>query len=39
MAIGCNFDFAQGDELSQADIKIDSLLELRMILEKIACKA
>lgn len=39
MAIGCNFDFAQSDELSLADIKIDSLLELRMILEKIACKA
>lgn len=39
MAIGCNFDFAQEDELSQADIKIDSLLELRMILEKIVCKA
>ncbi|MEH7308124.1 HAD hydrolase-like protein [Neobacillus drentensis] len=39
MAIGCNFDFAQEDELAQADIKIDSLLELRMIVEKLSCKA
>jgi phosphoglycolate phosphatase-like HAD superfamily hydrolase len=32
LAIGCNFDFAQEDELSQADIKIDSLLELKTII-------
>jgi phosphoglycolate phosphatase-like HAD superfamily hydrolase len=31
LAIGCNFDFAQEDELSQADIKIDSLSELLTI--------
>lgn len=28
IAIGCNFDFAQEEEMSQADIKIDSLQEL-----------
>ncbi|MEH7082050.1 HAD hydrolase-like protein [Neobacillus drentensis] len=28
IAIGCNFDFAQEGEMSQADIKIDSLQEL-----------
>jgi phosphoglycolate phosphatase-like HAD superfamily hydrolase len=31
MAIGCNFDFAQEDELSKADLKIDSLMELKHI--------
>ena len=29
IAIGCNFDFAQEDELAQADIVIDDLLELK----------
>jgi len=33
ISIGCNFDFAQEDELSQADIKIDSLLELKNIIQ------
>lgn len=32
IAIGCNFDFAQEDELSQADIVIDDLIELKTIL-------
>lgn len=33
VAIGCNFDFAQEDELSQADIKINNLLELKTVLD------
>jgi phosphoglycolate phosphatase-like HAD superfamily hydrolase len=32
IAIGCNFDFAQEDELSQADFIIDDLLELKSII-------
>lgn len=35
IAIGCNFDFAQENELSQADIVIDDLLELKTILPKL----
>lgn len=31
VAIGCNFDFAQEDELAQADIVIDDLNELKSI--------
>ena len=31
VAIGCNFDFAREDELSQADIVIDDLIELKAI--------
>ncbi len=34
-AIGCNFDFAQEDELVQADIVIDDLMELKGILLKV----
>ncbi|MCM3638464.1 HAD hydrolase-like protein [Sporosarcina luteola] len=33
LAIGCNFDFAKEDELAQADIIIDDLLELKKILK------
>jgi phosphoglycolate phosphatase-like HAD superfamily hydrolase len=33
--IGCNFDFAKEDELSQADIVIDDLTELQTILLKL----
>lgn len=29
IAIGCNFDFARDDELAQADIVIDDLIELK----------
>ena len=29
IAVGCNFDFAQEDELVQADIVIDDLMELK----------
>lgn len=29
VAIGCNFDFAKSDELSQADIIIEDLIELK----------
>lgn len=32
LAIGCNFDFAQESELAQADIVLDSLLELKNII-------
>ncbi|MCU9614804.1 HAD hydrolase-like protein [Caldibacillus lycopersici] len=32
IAIGCNFDFAQEDELAQADFVIDDLIELKTIL-------
>ncbi len=35
IAIGCNFDFAQEDELAQADYVIDDLIELKTILPKI----
>jgi phosphoglycolate phosphatase-like HAD superfamily hydrolase len=35
VSIGCNFDFAQEDELSQADIVIDDLIELKAILPKL----
>ncbi|SFM30465.1 haloacid dehalogenase superfamily, subfamily IA, variant 1 with third motif having Dx(3-4)D or Dx(3-4)E [Paenibacillus sp. 1_12] len=35
VAIGCNFDFAQENELSHADIVIDDLLELITILPKL----
>ncbi|GGF14761.1 MTA/SAH nucleosidase [Halobacillus andaensis] len=31
VAIGCNFDFAREDELSQADIVIEELIELKTI--------
>lgn len=31
VSIGCNFDFARADELSQADIVIDNLVELETI--------
>jgi adenosylhomocysteine nucleosidase len=31
VAIGCRFDFAQEDELAQADIVIDDLMELKTI--------
>lgn len=31
ISIGCNFDFAREDELSQADIVIDNLLELKKV--------
>lgn len=35
IAIGCNFDFAQEAELSFADMKIDSLVELISIIEQL----
>ncbi|WP_046181322.1 HAD hydrolase-like protein [Domibacillus tundrae] len=35
VSIGCNFDFAQEDELSQANIVIDDLIELKTILPKL----
>lgn len=35
VSIGCNFDFAQEDELSQADIVIDDLIELLEIVPNI----
>ncbi len=35
IAIGCNFDFAQEDELAQADLVIDDLIELKTIVPKI----
>lgn len=35
VAIGCNFDFAQEDELSQADIVIDDLIELKTIVSQL----
>ena len=35
LAIGCNFDFAQEDELAQADIVIDDLMELKGILSEV----
>ncbi|WP_396135973.1 HAD hydrolase-like protein [Bacillus sp. NEB1478] len=34
VSIGCNFDFAQEIELSQADIVIDDLLELKTIFQE-----
>lgn len=35
VSIGCNFDFAREDELSQADIVIDDLTEIQTILPKL----
>ncbi|AZU60990.1 HAD hydrolase-like protein [Neobacillus mesonae] len=35
IAIGCNFDFAQEDELSHADIVIGDLIELKTIVHKV----
>jgi phosphoglycolate phosphatase-like HAD superfamily hydrolase len=35
ISIGCNFDFAQEDELSQADVVIDDLIELKTMLSKL----
>ncbi|CAM3889806.1 HAD hydrolase-like protein [Lederbergia lenta] len=35
IAIGCNFDFAQEDELAQADLVIDNLMELKTVLAKM----
>ncbi|QGH36978.1 HAD hydrolase-like protein [Gracilibacillus salitolerans] len=35
VSIGCNFDFAREDELSQADMVIDDLTELQTILPKL----
>lgn len=35
ISIGCNFDFAREDELSQAAIVIDDLLELKSIIPKL----
>jgi len=34
-AIGCNFDFAQEEELAQADFVIDDLLELKNLVAKL----
>lgn len=35
VSIGCNFDFAQEDELSQAEVIIDDLIELKTILPNL----
>ncbi|MDW0109714.1 HAD hydrolase-like protein [Sporosarcina aquimarina] len=35
ISIGCNFDFAKEDELSQANMVIDDLIELKTILPKL----
>ncbi|MDC2863750.1 HAD family hydrolase [Bacillus sp. BP-3] len=35
IAIGCNFDFAQEEELAQADFVINDLMELQTILPKM----
>jgi len=35
IAIGCNFDFAQEDELAKADLVIDDLIQLVTILPKM----
>jgi phosphoglycolate phosphatase-like HAD superfamily hydrolase len=35
VSIGCNFDFAREDELSQADMVIDNLKELKTILTNL----
>ncbi|WP_438347994.1 HAD hydrolase-like protein [Paenibacillus sp. FA6] len=35
VAIGCNFDFARDEELSQADIVIDDLIELKLIVHQL----
>ena len=32
VAIGCNFDFAQSDELTQSDIVINDLIERKTLL-------
>ncbi|SDJ97283.1 HAD hydrolase-like protein [Sediminibacillus albus] len=35
ISIGCNFDFAREDELSQADMVIDDLMELQTLLPNL----
>ncbi|EOR25644.1 HAD hydrolase-like protein [Cytobacillus oceanisediminis] len=35
VSIGCNFDFAQEDELSQAEVIIDDIIELKTILPRL----
>ncbi|PEF22359.1 HAD family hydrolase [Bacillus pseudomycoides] len=35
IAIGCNFDFAQEDELAQANLVINDLMELKIILPEM----
>jgi adenosylhomocysteine nucleosidase len=35
VSIGCNFDFAQEDELSQADMVIDDLIELQELVPNL----
>ncbi|MED4619620.1 HAD family hydrolase [Priestia megaterium] len=35
IAVGCNFDVAQEDELAQADLVIDDLIELKTVVPKI----
>ncbi|CAM3105661.1 HAD family hydrolase [Filibacter tadaridae] len=35
IAVGCNFDFAQEDELAQADFVIDDLIELKTIVPEM----
>jgi len=39
VAIGCNFDFAQEDELAQADVVIEDLNELKSIVSQLKSKA
>ncbi|RLQ94616.1 HAD hydrolase-like protein [Falsibacillus albus] len=38
IAVGCNFDFAKEEELAQADIVIDDLMELKTILPRFSIK-
>lgn len=35
VSIGCNFDFAQEDELSHADLVINNLIEIKTILQEL----
>lgn len=38
ISIGCNFDFAQDDELSHADVVINNFIELKSILKELSHK-
>jgi len=39
IAIGCNFDFAREEELSQAEYVIDDLIELKEIVKQLDVKS
>ncbi|WP_036711439.1 HAD family hydrolase [Paenibacillus pinihumi] len=39
ISIGCNFDFAQADELAQADVVINRIVELKIAIKELTRKS